>query len=122
MLKSLKLLVVDDEALIRRAIILAAESRGHNIQQAANGQIALDIWPVFKPDLAFVDIIMPKLNGVELLKILSKNNKNPSKIIIISAHNKWNKKDLERAGADLFIQKPFSNIFDVIKIAENLLK
>ena len=119
MSRALKILIVDDEPLIRRSLSLAGQSREHITKEAENGQTALELWPVFQPDLAFIDILMPKMNGFELLKKIPETSK--TKIIIISAHDDLREKDIKQKGVDLFIQKPFENIFKLIEKAEKLM-
>ncbi len=116
----LKILVVDDEALIRRSIQLAGEARGHIVQTARDGWSALSLWADFNPDLAFIDILMPKMDGRELLRKIPESSK--AKTVIISAHDEINEKDIQQMGADLFIKKPFSDIFLLIDQAEKLIK
>lgn len=118
--KKFKILVVDDELLIRRSLKLAGESRGHIMEEAEDGLSALSLWPSFNPDLAFIDILMPKMDGLELLKKIPKDSK--AKTIIISAHDELSEKDIQKKGADLFIKKPFNDIFKLIEQAEELIK
>ena len=120
MKKILKILVVDDEILIRRSFQLAGESRGHIVQSAENGISALSFWSSFDPDLAFIDILMPHMDGFELLKQIPKESK--AKTIMISAHDKMSEKDIKKKGADFFIRKPFNDIFQIIEQAEELVK
>lgn len=120
MTQTLKILIVDDEPLIRRALILAGQSRGHIVKEAKNGQIALNLWSAFQPDLAFIDVLMPEMDGFELLKRIPKNSK--AKIVVISAHDELNEKDIKKREIDLFIQKPFENIFKLIEKAEQLIE
>ena len=117
--KALKILIVDDELLIRQSLKLASESRGHIAQTAKNGKEALSLWSGFEPDLAFIDILMPEMNGWELLKNIPTNSK--AQTIIISAHDKMSEEDIKKSGANLFIQKPFDDIFQLIKQAEKLI-
>lgn len=115
----LKILAIDDELLIRKSIKLAGESRGHIVQAIGTAKTALSVWSSFEPDLAFIDILMPEMDGWELLENIPKNSK--AKIIIISAHDKIKKEDMEKRGADLFVKKPFSDIFQLIEQAEKLI-
>lgn len=118
--KTLKILVVDDELLIRRSLKLAGESQGHIIREAGDGVEALSLWPSFNPDLAFIDVLMPNMDGLQLLKQIPKPSR--TKIIILSAHDKMNEGDLKKRGADLFIRKPFEDVFHLIEQAEKLIK
>ena len=105
--------------MIRRSLKLAGESRGHIMEEAEDGLSALSLWPSFDPDLAFIDILLPKMDGLKLLKEISKISK--TKIIIISAHDKLNEKDIKKRGAHRFVKKPFPNIFQLIEQAEELI-
>ena len=118
MKKSLKILIVDDEPLIGRALKLAGESLGHQAKAVLSAETALNLWPSFQPDLAFIDILMPGRSGLELLKLVPKNS--ATKTILISAHDKLNEEEIKKAGANGFIKKPFDDIFKLIQKAEEL--
>lgn len=120
MLRSLKILIVDDETLIRKALTLSAEKRGHKVKSAENGAKGLKTWLDFKPDLIFLDVLMPDMNGFAVLNHIPENLK--AKIIMISAHDDLDEKETEKAGVDLFIKKPFPDVFQLIKQAEELVK
>lgn len=116
----LKILVVDDEFLIRRSLQLAGQSRGHTVKSVEDGLSALSLWSSFNPDLAFIDILMPNMDGFELLQKIPKEDK--AKIIIISAHDKMSGEDIKKVGADIFVKKPFGDIFQLIEQAEQLFQ
>lgn len=118
--KTLKILIVDDELLIRRALKLAAESRGHTVKEAEEGLQALSFWSSFDPDLAFIDVLMPHMDGLELLKKIPQSSR--AKTILISAHDQMNEEDIKKSGADLFIKKPFPDVFQLIEEGERLVK
>ena len=120
MSKSLKFLVVDDEFLIRRALSLAGQSQGHIVKEAENGKEALKLWSSFEPDLAFIDILMPEMDGFQLLEKIPKDSK--TKLIIISAHDDLKEREIKNKWVELFIQKPFESIFQVIETAEELFQ
>ncbi len=116
----MNILIVDDEDLVRRSLRRAAESRGHTVSEADNGEAGLKLWRAQKPDLVFLDVLMPRLTGPQVLKELGMPR--TAKVILISAYT--GEYDVDKAknlGADLFIPKPFHNIFDVIVAAEKLL-
>ena len=120
MSQSLKILIVDDEFLIRKALTLSAEKKGHKVKSAENGTEGLKVWLDFKPDLVFLDVLMPDMDGFTVLKKIPENLK--TKVILISAHDDLRQKEIENAGADLFIKKPFPDIFQLIEQAEKLVK
>jgi two-component system alkaline phosphatase synthesis response regulator PhoP len=105
-----KVLIVDDEPDILEIISYNLEKEGYEIQTAKNGQDALDKMPFFKPDLVILDIMMPKINGVEVCKRLrSKPEYNDTLIIFLTALNDESSqiKGLE-TGADDYVSKPIS--------------
>ena len=118
--QALKILIADDELLIRRSLKLAGEIRGHIMKEVGNGKEALSLWSSFTPDLAFIDILMPEMDGLELLEKIPKDSK--TKIIIISAHDELNEEDLKKKGAKIFVKKPFTDIFKLIEQAEELIQ
>jgi two-component system, response regulator PdtaR len=116
----MRLLIIDDEDLVRRSLRRAAESRGHIVSEANNGESGLSLWRAEDPDLVLLDVLMPRLTGPQVLRELGVPRK--AKVILISAYT--GEYDLDKAknlGADLFIPKPFHNIFDVIVTAEQLI-
>lgn len=65
-----KILLVEDDQLIREMYQLFLKDKGYVVGTAGDGQEALQIVRSFQPELIFLDIMMPKLNGLEVLKIL----------------------------------------------------
>lgn len=116
----MRVLIVDDEALVRRSLSRALKSRGYEVTEAANGIDGLQAWRSFNPDLVFLDVLMPGLTGPEVLKEIGP--KNSAKVILISAFSgEHNMQTAQHMGASLFIPKPFEDIFAVVKMAEDLL-
>ena len=115
----MKVLVVDDETLVRRSLSRVCSGRNHEVKEAEDGERGLELWSSFQPDLVFLDILMPKLTGLEVLK---KVKKSPTvKVILMSAYTGGIAPEEARAaGADLFLAKPFEDIFSVIQRAEEL--
>ncbi|MEB3219279.1 MAG: response regulator [Nostocales cyanobacterium 94392] len=107
-----KILIVDDEANIRilmEQVLEKLEDEGVELLIAENGQEALEIIQNEKPDLVFLDMMMPKMNGLDVCRTVKKELKIPNiYIIILTAKGQENDKEkgLE-VGADLYITKPF---------------
>lgn len=119
----MKVLVVDDEPLVRLSLRRALERRGHQVFEAEDGQDAMERWSDFSPEIVYLDVLMPRMSGPDLLKNLPREKRGSAKVILMSAFA--GEYDLEKAqalGADLFIPKPFENVFAVIKAAEELNK
>ncbi len=118
--KSLNILIVDDEVLIQKTFSLAAQSKNHNVKVASDGVEALKIWEDFDPDLVFLDVLMPNMDGFTVLKRKPKNSK--AKIIMISAHDELNDEKIKETKVDLFFKKPFSDIYSLIEEGESLIQ
>ena len=67
---SQKVLVVDDEEPILELLKYNLEKQGYEVKTASNGQIAVDVAKKFLPDLVLLDIMMPKMDGVEACRII----------------------------------------------------
>ncbi|MBV2168981.1 MAG: response regulator [Bdellovibrio sp.] len=116
----MKILIVDDEALVRRSLSRALKSKGYEVLEALNGTEGLQSWRDWKPDLVFLDVLMPGMTGPEVLKEIGSENQ--AKVILISAFSgEHNMQTAQEMGANLFVPKPFEDIFAVVKMAEDLL-
>ncbi|OGI08973.1 MAG: hypothetical protein A3I68_03810 [Candidatus Melainabacteria bacterium RIFCSPLOWO2_02_FULL_35_15] len=115
-----KVLVVDDEAAIRRIVAFRLQQNGYQILTAVNGVEALEIFNQTLPDLVIIDLMLPEMSGFELTEQIRKKSYVP--IIILSAANDEPSiiKGLE-FGADDFVKKPFSPLELEIRI-KGLLK
>lgn len=117
----MKILIIDDEPLVRRSLGRALKNRGHDIFDAEDGLQGLAMWREQKPDLVFLDVLMPKMTGPQVLTEIGKQR--TGKVILISAFSgEHNMETASQMGADLFIPKPFEDIFGVVNLAEGLLK
>lgn len=100
------LLVVDDEKEIRNFLKRALESAGYNVILAPNGREALAMYQEHKPDLIILDIMMPELNGFEVLGILRQSSNVP--VIMLTGKSEVTALDAALGlGADDFVRKPF---------------
>src|SRR5665811_1241066 len=81
-----KILLVDDDALLVRMYQKKLENDGYEVATADDGDLALTIVGEFKPDLILLDIMMPKVNGLQVLTKL-KENKETSNIPVILLTN-----------------------------------
>ncbi len=102
-----RILVVDDEAQIRRALRVALRANGYTVLEAADGESALDMAAAERPDLIVLDVALPDIEGFTVCSRLREWTQIP--IIILSAAGDDNAK--VRAldgGADDYVTKPFS--------------
>ncbi|MBC7371627.1 MAG: response regulator [Bdellovibrionaceae bacterium] len=117
----MKILIIDDEPLVRRSLGRAFKSRGHDVSEAEDGLHGLEAWKSGKPDLVFLDVLMPGMTGPQVLREIGKAR--TGKVILISAFSgEHNMQTATEMGADLFLPKPFEDIFAVVTLAEDFLK
>ena len=119
----MKILIVDDEPLVRKSLGRAFRAKGHEVIEAVDGQEGLTRWLETNPDVVFVDVLMPGLSGPELLKEIRPQlgDQWKGRVILMSAYSgEHNVTTAQQLGADLFIPKPFEDIFALVKRAEEI--
>ncbi len=106
-----KILIVDDELLIREGLEMALKMEGYMVEGAGNGQEALETLSWFKPDVIITDIIMPEKDGIELVLNVRKHDKR-TRIVAISGGGRISANDhlkmANQLGANTILAKPFS--------------
>jgi len=117
------ILIVDDEPLVRMSLRRALEKRGHTVFEAKDGVEGLTMWAEHRPDLVYLDVLMPRLSGPDLLKRMAAPERGNTKVILMSAYS--GDYDLQKAkllGADLFVAKPFESVFAVADLGEEIFR
>lgn len=113
------ILIVDDEKEIRELLRLYIEKDGYSVLQAENGLEALKQAVSTRVDLAVIDIMMPELDGYQLIKGLRERSNLP--IIIVSAKTENHEKILGLdLGADDYVAKPFDPLEVIARIKAQL--
>jgi two-component system KDP operon response regulator KdpE len=103
---AVKVLVVDDEPPIRRALAANLRARGYLVELAENGEQALELAARTHPDLVVLDLGLPGLDGLEVIRALRGWNRLP--IVVLSAREaEADKVEALDAGADDYVAKPF---------------
>ena len=107
-----KLLIVDDEAHIRMLIeqtLEELEDEGVEFLTAENGEIALEIIQQEKPQLVFLDVMMPKMNGMDVCKKVKKElGLDDVYIALLTAKGQeMDRQKGQEVGADVYMTKPF---------------
>jgi two-component system alkaline phosphatase synthesis response regulator PhoP len=107
-----KLLIVDDEAHIRMLIeqtLEELEDEGVEFLTAENGEIALEIIQRENPQLVFLDVMMPKMNGMEVCRRVKKELQldNVFIVLLTAKGQELDRQKGQEVGADLYMTKPF---------------
>ena len=114
-----KILIADDEPEIRDLLRLYLENEKYDVIEAENGNEALRLVSEQKPDLVLLDIMMPGMDGYQVLKAIRVDNNVP--VIIISAKDEDSQKILGlNLGADDYIAKPFNPLEAMARVNSNI--
>ncbi len=101
-----KALIIDDEQQMRRLLRMVLESRGYEVCEAAEGQLGLQEAAFHRPDVVLLDLGLPGMNGIEVLKRLREWSDVPVLILSVRDHEAIKVEALEN-GADDYVTKPF---------------
>ena len=107
-MRNFKILIVEDEPSISEAVEAYIKRAGYDTLTAFDGQEALKLWQEQQPDLIVLDLMLPKLNGVDVCKIIRAEN---SQVPIIMLTAKSSDADIVNgldSGANDYVSKPFS--------------
>jgi len=113
------ILVVDDDQEIRKLIQIYLENEGYTCHLAEDGEVALELIQKHPIELLVLDVMMPKLNGLEVCREVRKNRNVP--IIMLSAKSE----DMDKiygltSGADDYMTKPFSPLELIARVKSQL--
>jgi len=110
-----RILVVEDEELIREMLVVALEEEGYGVVTASDGRTAIEYLKNFEPnsteivfDLVILDLMLPQINGLDICRLL-RHQGNPVPILMVSAKGSETDRVLGlEVGADDYLTKPFS--------------
>ncbi len=117
-----RILIVDDEKPIATLLAQTFEQEGHRVMHAADGIDCMNKMASFDPDVVIMDIMMPKLDGVDTTRLIRRNSKyNGTIIVALSARaDDETRGRMKEAGANLFMRKPFVIAKLVDRVAQML--
>ena len=117
--RRMKILIADDSKFMRRLIRMNVESLGHTVvSEAENGKEAVDAYKENNPDVVFIDMVMPVMNGLEAIASIMEFDKSAKIIMCSSMGHATYVQEAILKGARDFIVKPFNPD----KIKESLSK
>lgn len=100
-------LIVDDEAQIRRFLRVSLEANGYAVQEVESGREALNEAAILRPDLIILDLGLPDMDGLDVLRKLREWTKTPVIVLSVKGQDRDKIAALD-AGADDYVTKPFS--------------
>ena len=117
----MRVLVVEDEAALRAALVTALQAAGYLVQEAPDGAEGLFAATEYPCDLAVVDLGLPRLPGLELIRQLRAAGKT-FPVLVLTARDRWQDKvEGLQAGADDYVTKPF-HVEEVLARVQALLR
>lgn len=104
-----RILIVDDDALIRQLLALILTSAGYSVTEAVDGRDAMNKLGGKAVNLVITDLRMPKMDGIELTRELRGNPsyENLPVVMLTSDFQDYKRREAEEAGVDRWISKPF---------------
>jgi DNA-binding response OmpR family regulator len=102
-----KVLVVDDEPTVREVVAGYLRRDGHDVAEAGDGHVALELLDADPPDLVVLDMMLPGVNGLDILRRIRSNGDVPVIMLTARAEESDRVAGLE-LGADDYVVKPFS--------------
>ncbi|OGS21580.1 MAG: hypothetical protein A2252_00120 [Elusimicrobia bacterium RIFOXYA2_FULL_39_19] len=123
---SKKILIIDDEKVIRELLFVNLQQTGYEVSLASNGEEALDLvrWKFF--DIIMLDLVMPKMYGLEFIKELKDirytiDNKKPAVILMTAFSANELVEEAKTLGAVTCIYKPF-DVKEVLNTINNVIQ
>ncbi len=117
------ILVADDELDIVETIRCILEAKGHDVLEANDGMAALEQAKNGKPDIIFLDVMMPGMDGYKVCRMLKYDSEyRDIPIVMLTARASSQDREIgKEAGADMYMTKPF-DIEEVLDLIEKLLE
>ncbi|MCS7114263.1 MAG: response regulator [Nitrososphaerota archaeon] len=111
------ILIVDDDEDIRKTIRLILESEGYNVDEAQSGKEAIEKSKENFYNIALIDIVLPDMQGTQLLKKLNEATPKMIKIMVTGYPNLENAVEALNYGADAYLMKPvnFEKLINVVE-------
>ncbi len=117
-----KILVIDDEKTVQMAMEMALIDEGYDLYFADNGQHGLEIFNQVAPDLIFLDLKMPVMDGYDFLEAVQHTHDSPFTLVIITGHG--DDQEIQRCymlGIDFFLKKPL-NMVEICGLAKRCIE
>jgi two-component system KDP operon response regulator KdpE len=105
--KAGRVLIVDDEPQIRRILRVTLRANGYKVDEAATGEAALDMALAHPPLMVILDLCLPDMDGVEVMRRLRERSRLPIVVLSVRRDDEAKVQALD-AGADDYVTKPFS--------------
>lgn len=115
-------LIADDDPFVRKLIVTTLEDvAGFELVEAGDGREAVEVAARSRPELVFLDIDMPGVDGIETCRLLraQPGTAQATIVMLTAAAGDAMEREAETAGADLFLTKPFSPL-ELLRLVDDL--
>ena len=124
--KQTKVLIVEDDVTMREIVVHKLSTAGFDVLEAADGKQALEVWQTGKPDIVLLDLMLPEMDGFQILENIRKN-KDPqvANAAVIVLSNLFSKEDIQRAktlAIDDFMVKAYYTTEEILTRVKDALK
>ena len=111
-----KILIIDDENLVRSVINIALTNNGYKVYEADNGKTGIQMFIDIDPDIVITDVNMPEMSGIEVTKNIKENKVDADVVIMTGYGTEELIIEALRAGASNYINKPvdFKELFNIL--------
>ncbi len=106
--RPIRALVVDDENSLSELVTLTLQLEGWSVHAAADGRAALAAARMFEPDIVILDMMLPDMNGISILRELRRHNPSLPVVFLTARDDPDDRQEGLKAGADDYLTKPFS--------------
>jgi len=117
----MRVLIVEDDSSLNRSLVAEFEARGFKVNSATDGREGLYLGTEYPVDLAVIDLGLPEISGVELIRSLRQAGKE-FPVLVLTARDRWQDKvEALKIGADDYVTKPF-HVEELMARADALLR
>jgi CheY-like chemotaxis protein len=124
--KQTKILIVEDDITMREIVVHKLSTNGFNVVEADNGPAAIETWKKEKPDLVLLDLMLPEMDGFQILESVRKSGEGVDKTPVIILSNLFSKEDIQKAkslGIEDFMVKAYYTTEEILtKVNEAIAK
>lgn len=124
--KQTKILIVEDDITMREIVVHKLSTNGFTVVEADDGKSAIETWKKEKPDLVLLDLMLPEMDGFQILEAVRKGgDADIQKTGVIVLSNLFSKEDIKKAkdlGIDDFMVKAYYTTEEILTRVKDALK
>jgi DNA-binding NtrC family response regulator len=119
--ESVSILVIDDNADVRKSLVFYLEDSGFVVHEACGGRHGIEMFEKHRPDLVFTDLMMPEFDGMAVVKEIARLSPNTPVVVISGNSSVGHAMESVRLGAWEYITKPILDMSIIDRVAVQML-